>query len=59
MMTEQPEAQVAEQQTSTDSPPTETYGEPKGAFLFVVLMLVFYVGYWFVNWIQIFVLRGL
>ncbi|MFZ4827505.1 MAG: hypothetical protein ACOYLB_09115 [Phototrophicaceae bacterium] len=58
-MSEQPETQVTEVQASTDTPSTETYAEPKGAFLFVILMLVFYVGYWFINWIEIFVLRGL
>lgn len=57
-MSEQTETEA---QVTADTPPTETetYAEPKGAFFFVILMIVFYVGYWFLNWIEIFVLRGL
>ena len=60
-MSDQTETEVKEVQITADTPSTETetYAEPKGAFFFVVLMILFYVGYWFLNWIEIFVLRGL
>lgn len=38
--------------------PLGGYVSPRGAFAFVMLMLVFYIGYWFISWIEIFVIRG-
>lgn len=31
---------------------------PRGALIFVMLMLAYYVFYWFVTWFEIFILRG-
>lgn len=35
-----------------------TYGEPRGAFVFVIAMMIFYVVYWAIHWYEIFVMRG-
>jgi len=40
------------------SSPEETYAPPRGAFFFVVLMFLFFIGYWVINWIEIFMLRS-
>jgi len=36
----------------------EEQGEPNGAFAFVILMMVFYIGYWVFSWFEIFATRG-
>jgi hypothetical protein len=36
----------------------EEEGEPRGAFTFVILMIVFYIGYWVFSWFEIFATRG-
>lgn len=32
--------------------------EPRGAYAFVIALGVFYLGYWFITYFEIFVLRG-
>lgn len=34
------------------------YDAPRGAFVFSMLLLIFYLGYWAFHWFEIFVLRG-
>lgn len=34
------------------------YPRPRGAFIFVMLMIAFYVVYWTVSYIEIFIIRG-
>ena len=31
---------------------------PRGALAFVILLILFYVGYWTITWFEVFVLRG-
>jgi hypothetical protein len=53
------EKQVVE--AESPSPPPETtdeYVEPRGAFAFIILMFIFYVGYWIFSWVEVFVLRS-
>jgi hypothetical protein len=63
MELEQEPMAVEEQQSTTPEPVEEhghgdEYGEPTGAFTFVMLMLTFYALYWAYTWVEIFVLRG-
>lgn len=32
--------------------------DPRGALAFVILVLIFYFGYYMISWFEIFVLRG-
>ncbi|MEL6150444.1 MAG: hypothetical protein AAFV33_14060 [Chloroflexota bacterium] len=34
------------------------YSKPHGAFLFVILMMIFYFVYWTISWLEIFGIRG-
>jgi len=45
-------------QTPVTEVEEESYGVPRGAFAFVILMMVFFVVYFFLTWTEIFVLRG-
>lgn len=36
----------------------ETYGEPRGAMTFVMLLGLFYLVYYFLTWFEVMVLRG-
>lgn len=36
----------------------ENYGVPRGAVAFVVLIFIFYVGYFFLTWYEVFVARS-
>lgn len=36
----------------------ERYGVPRGAVAFVVLIFLMYVGYFFLTWYEVFVLRS-
>ncbi len=42
----------------TTPPNEEEKYEPRGAFVFVIIMGIFYLIYWFVSWYEIFVARG-
>jgi hypothetical protein len=46
----QQQVEAAEEQFS--------YPEPKGAFLFVMLMMIFYIAYWTISYFEIFIFRG-
>lgn len=52
--------QVTQHDVATDVPPeeTETYDEPRGAYRFVILMLILYFVYFFVTWIEVVLGRG-
>lgn len=56
------EVQIEKSETEIEAPSTEheeSHGpSPRGAMAFVILMLIFYIGYWFLTWIEIFVIRG-
>ncbi|MEO0562613.1 MAG: hypothetical protein AAF125_10885 [Chloroflexota bacterium] len=47
-----------EEQPDFGVEPQSAYQPPTGAFLFVILMGVFYVLYWIVAYLEIFVIRG-
>lgn len=51
---QEPGTPAAEPQNQHD----ENSIAPRGAFVFVLLMITFYIGYWFLTWFEIFVLRG-
>lgn len=48
-----PEAQETTEQTDQDQ-----YGAPRGAFVFVLLMLAGYIVYWFSTYLLVVVERG-
>lgn len=52
--------QVTQHDVTTDVPPEEieAYDEPRGAYRFVILMLVLYFVYFFVTWIEVVLGRG-
>ncbi len=59
-----PPAPVTTENAAEDAPEPEaadlgeSYPKPKGAFLFVMLMMLFYVFYWTLSYFEIFVFRG-
>jgi hypothetical protein len=61
--TEEEAVQVA-QQAADEQPVVDVeaedlkYPRPRGAFIFVMLLITFYVVYWTISYIEIFIIRG-
>lgn len=51
---EQPEDRLAENPADDAT----EYPEPRGAFFFVMLITLFFIAYFFITWVEVFVLRG-
>lgn len=53
------ETKVEEQVTTQPEHSShDEYAAPRGAFIFSMLLLIFYFGYWAFHWFEIFVVRG-
>jgi len=51
--------QEADEQPLVDVETVEmVYPRPRGAFLFVMLLIMFYIVYWSVSYFEIFIVRG-
>ncbi|MEM6280862.1 MAG: hypothetical protein AAF787_01610 [Chloroflexota bacterium] len=49
---------VAEVEAAPAEEPAFSYPKPNGAFLFVILLMIFYFVYWTISYFEIFVIRG-
>ncbi|MBN1965610.1 MAG: hypothetical protein JW910_13250 [Anaerolineae bacterium] len=55
---EQPEATPVLPEATATTPHEDEAAAPRGAFIFVMLMLAGYFVYWFAMWFTVFVERG-
>lgn len=49
---------IPEEQRDEVEHPSEIDPQPRGALVFVGLLIAFYVIYWFITYFEVFILRG-